>query len=487
MKKHAAKRGIPLSELVVVDEPHRRYVPDGSARERHKHVALRCLKPFAHEALRKSLEGEGVHGRFHHHLVGWASYLAYLMAPTASKLQQDLDPSPWCWPVRSLEVLRAQAMVPANQSARNPTSSGESRAEPTNVKHKKRSRMDFLEITDCFAAHNVRTVMQAWQLAKNTKLDGDVLLRQTLGEQKSVTELLAKFNLGWHGESSAGTLHNKSDFLLSSFVVPEECMQQARRDSSTHALILQGMPKLGKTEMACALMLEVRKSFHFLNTCDDLREITMEADEGLVLDEVDFSSLSVNDCKAWTDLAKARRTAARNKNGVLLKGTPRIFTTNSMFEEFFPRGLLLPHQIDAIHRRVKWVVRGDVRAVTEAATDSNSAVNGTSSSSSGHSSSNIRVALSDATAKICQDLFQAVKQFSPATKRKFIEALADCSNDPCKTDLLSSRQVPTAALAGSGSDPTQADLFSSGQLPFAEEQDADVLGLGGAIDNEEDN
>ena len=478
MKKHAAKRGIPLSELVVVDEPHRRYVPDGSARERHKHVALRCLKPFAHEALRKSLDGEGVRGRFHHHLVGWAS--------TASKLQQDLDPNPWCWPARSLEVLWAQAMVPANQSARNPTSSGESRTEPTNVKHKKRSRMDFSEITDCFAAHNVRTVKQAWQLVKHMKLGGDVLLWQTLGEQKSVTELLAKFNLGWHGESSGGTLHNKSDFPLSSFVVPEECMQWVRRDSSTHALILQGMPKLGKTEMARALMLEVRKSFHFLNTCDDLREITMEADEDLVLDEVVFSSLSVNDCKAWTDLAKARRTAARNKNGVLLKGTPRIFTTNSMFEEFFPRGVLLPHQIDAIHRRVKWVVCGDVRAVTEAATDSNSAVNGTSSSS-GHSSSNIRVALSDATAKVCQDLFQAVKQFSPATKRKFIEALADCSNAPCKTDLLSSRQVPTAALAGSGSDPTQADLLSSGQLPFAEEQDADVLGLGGAVDNEEDN
>ena len=477
MKKHAAKRGIPLSELVVVDEPHRRYVPDGSARERHKHVALRCLKPFAHEALRKSLEGQGVHGRFHHHLVGWASYLAYLVAPTASKLQQDLDPSPWCWPARSLEVLRAQALVPANQSARNPTSSGES--QPSNVKLKKRSRMDFSEITDCFAAHNVRTVKQAWQLAKTMKLDGDVLLWQTLGEQKSVTELLAKFNLGWHGESSGGTLHNKSDFPLSAFVVPEECMQWVRHDSSTHALILQGMPKLGKTEMACALMLEVRKSFHFLNTCDDLREITMEADEGLVLDEVDFSSLSVNDCKAWTDLAKARRTAARNKNGVLLKGTPRIFTTNSRFEEFFPRGLLLPHQIDAIHRRVKWVVCGDVRAVTEAATGSNSAVNGTSSSSSGHTSSNIRVALSDSAAKVSQDLFQAVKQFSPATKRKFIEALADCSTDPCKTDL-------SAALAGSATDPTPTDLLLSGQLPIAEEQDPDVFGLGGAIDNEED-
>jgi hypothetical protein len=291
------------------------------------------------------------------------------------------------------------------------------------MSQKKRKRMDFSELTDCFVANDVRTVKQAWQLAKTMKLDGDVLLWQTLGEQKSVPELLSKFNLAWHGASSTGTLHTKCDFPLASFVVPMECHQWAQEGHRTKTLILQGLPKLGKTELACALMLQVRKSFQFLNTCDDLREVSMEADEGLVLDEVDFSKLSVNDCKAWTDLAKTRRTAARNKNGILLQGTPRIFTTNSKFDEFWPCGLLLPHQIDAIHRRVIWVVCQDVRQLTadQAATGATAALkaDGSSSSRLGSSSS------SDSSLSRLAGLAALLADLTPRKRTKICEMLQD--------------------------------------------------------------
>lgn len=51
-----------LKALVVVDEPHRKFMPGGEMRARHKHVIVHMTSPFAHKKVQEWLAGKSVNG-----------------------------------------------------------------------------------------------------------------------------------------------------------------------------------------------------------------------------------------------------------------------------------------------------------------------------------------------------------------------------------------------------------------------------------------
>ena len=135
-------------------------------------------------------------------------------------------------------------------------------------------------------------------------------------------------------------------------------------------LIIFGPGGWGKTEFACALMHSVApaKRFHFLNRIDRLRETKFAKGEGLILDEVCFADRCVDDVKGLLDLAKTRSVQCRNKDGVVPKGTPRIFTTNWSWEAFWPREAFQAEHLVPIKRRILWVeIDKDLRVLGSSA------------------------------------------------------------------------------------------------------------------------
>eukprot|EP00959_Pyramimonas_sp_CCMP1952_P359168 7520429-Pyramimonas_sp.AAC.1 len=143
---------------------------------------------------------------------------------------------------------------------------------------RKRSLLTFSEITDAFVEANVVTEKDAWALAKQRKVDGDVTLYNTLGKE-NVRKLIGKVRQAWNPEQiSEGTLVQSPEFDLGRFIpvgsVGPGVSRWAAGGWKSTALVLRGPGGLGKTEFACALMHMVApaKAFHFLNKTDRLRD-----------------------------------------------------------------------------------------------------------------------------------------------------------------------------------------------------------------------
>ena len=132
--------------------------------------------------------------------------------------------------------------------------------------------------------------------------------------------------------------------------------------SGEKALILHGEGGLGKTELACAVMYELTGPFFFLDKLDAAKKIHFRGGEGLVVDDVNFSKLEVDDVKSWLDIQKPRFTHCRNDDAFIPAKTMRIFTTNSRSVDFFPVEARMEEHVKAIKRRVEWVdINEDVR------------------------------------------------------------------------------------------------------------------------------
>ena len=69
-------------------------------------------------------------------------------------------------------------------------------------------------------------------------------------------------------------------------------------------LIMEGEGDLGKTETACAIMAKISGSYHFISKLDQLRTVTVEPDQGLVVDDLRMPSINVDDVKARYMFAK---------------------------------------------------------------------------------------------------------------------------------------------------------------------------------------
>ena len=98
---------------------------------------------------------------------------------------------------------------------------------------------------------------------------------------------------------------------------------------------------------------------------DRVRDVLFGPGDGLVVDEVCMAAMEIDDVEAWLDLKKGRDVACRHKDGSIPKGTPRIFSTNYVWERFWPRGASSEDRSTPIKRRILWVnVRKDLRKPT---------------------------------------------------------------------------------------------------------------------------
>ena len=232
--------------------------------------------------------------------------------------------------------------------------------------------MTFSEVTDAFVEGSVKMEKDAWALAKSRKVAGDDVLYNTLGAARCVSSLVAKVRQAWNCElMSGGTLHTRPEYGLTHFIpwgsISSALVRWLRGEWSTKALLLQGEGGLGKTELACALVHAVSptKAYHFVNKVDRLRDISFSPGEGLVVDEACLAMKDVDDAKALVDLKKSRDVTCRNKDGHLPCRTPRVFSTNWPWSQFWPREVFDDAHNLAISRRVLWVtVKTDLRKIS---------------------------------------------------------------------------------------------------------------------------
>ena len=77
--------------------------------------------------------------------------------------------------------------------------------------------------------------------------------------------------------------------------------------------------------------------------------------QGLVIDEICFRFVDIDDTKAVLDMTKTRDVHCRNKNGSIPKLTAKILCTNWKHEVFWPAEARLPEHQTPIERRHKWV------------------------------------------------------------------------------------------------------------------------------------
>ena len=355
--------GPNVSKLHVFDEPHKRYNPHTGVRARHKHLVFKMKTPFAHVRMQQELAAQGIYGHFSFNLVGYVAYLSYCLQPSAKKRAADLDHNPWSWPqVPATSLLALCSQASPQMEARNGLPEGRGR---------KRKLLTFSELSDAFVESSVKTEQDAWILAKSRKLAGDDTLWNTLGAARCTSTLVAKVRQAWGCESlSGGTLQKTTDYAIKDFVplgsISIKLVNWLRKDWKTKTLILSGAPQLGKTELGCTLVSAVSpaKVYHFINKEDRLRDVTFSPGEGLIVDEACFVTRDVDDVKALVDLAKTRDVTCRNKDGRIPRGTPRVFSTNWPWEQFWPREAFGDTHAGAIQRRVVWVnVESDVRKI----------------------------------------------------------------------------------------------------------------------------
>ncbi|CAK0847823.1 unnamed protein product [Prorocentrum cordatum] len=362
--KKACKKlgqGPNLEKVHVFSEPHKRWKKGTDAREKHMHIVFKFKEPFAHQRLQRELSQQhGIRGRFSFNLTGYADYLGYCLIESSKKLLADIDRDPWSWPPIPVERLL--------KLAENPSAQMEGRLGVSKP-GRKRSLLTFSEITDAFVEANVVTEKDAWALAKQRKVDGDVTLYNTLGKE-NVRKLIGKVRQAWNPEQiSEGTLVQSPEFDLGRFIpvgsVGPGVLRWAAGGWKSTALVLRGPGGLGKTEFACALMHMVApaKAFHFLNKTDRLRDVDFFPGQGLVIDEMCLWERDIDDAKALVDVKKLRGVSCRNRDGTIPQGTPRIFTTNWSWWGFWPPAVALPAHAAPISRRVEWVeVAEDLRA-----------------------------------------------------------------------------------------------------------------------------
>ena len=351
--------GPNLVKLHVFDEPHKRYNVTTQERERHRHIIFKMVLPFAHLKVQKALAERGVRGHISFNLVGYLAYLSYCLTASAKKLAADLDMEPWSWPPVSVDALHVLVKAPGQQmAARN----GQARG-------RKRTHMTFSELTDAFVEGKVQIEQEAWRLAKMRKVAGDDTLWNTLGAAPCVQTLVTKVRMAWCCEGEImGTLNVNSEYGLDAFVKPAsvsaDLVTWMERDWKELTLIFSGLGGLGKTEMACAIMMVVAPAgrYHFLNKLDRLKDVTFVPGEGLVADEICLAQRDIDDAKALLDLAKSRDVSCRNKDGRIPKQTPRILTTNHSWQQFWPYDAAHSQHAGPIKRRILWItINKDLR------------------------------------------------------------------------------------------------------------------------------
>ena len=327
---------------------------------------FKTVTPLAHVRFQKELAARGVYGHFSCNLVGYVSYLRYCLDESPKKLLADTDQEPWSWP-----PIAPAALI---EFIKQPSPQIDARSGDTSGVGRKRKLMTFSEVTDAFVEANVQTEQDALVLAKSRKVAGDPTLFNTLGATPCVGTLVTRVHKAWACESLAsGTLCKQPDYALDKFVavntVHERLAAWVAGGWKEQALIIYGAGGLGKTEFGCALMHVVApaRSYHFVNKIDRLRDVFFCPGQGLVIDELCLASKDIDDVKALLDLTKNRDVECRNRDGMIPRETPRIFSTNWRWSQFWPRAAMTTEHAAAIERRVLWIeVGSDLRRLAVA-------------------------------------------------------------------------------------------------------------------------
>lgn len=196
------------------------------------------------------------------------------------------------------------------------------------------------------------------QAAKEEKKLGNCLVWDHLGHIRDVGAELQKILQAWFRPETLGasTLITTPRYALSAFVLPPGVKQWMETQSLSHALILQGPPGTGKTEMAVSALLQLCPGgVHFVSKQDQMKNIEVRPGQGILLDEACFRESTVDDAKAWVDVAFARDVRGRCSDGHIPPLTRRVFTTNHDLAQFWPVEYFTPNHKGAIDRRTVWV------------------------------------------------------------------------------------------------------------------------------------
>ena len=357
-----ANSTVTLEKASCHDEPHQRFRPSQNRRERHKHIAIKCAKTFAHKRIAERFHAKcGIHVHFSFKHKGFAGYLRYLTTP-GKKASADLDLHPATYPP-SLDIKKEAGEAFQSGLASNT---------------KSRTRLSFDDVSNIIiegtGSGPIRTARALEDAAAKMKRDGNTELWNYLGAIKSSSDVRALVTRVWRmiGELSHPMWKPSATYPLSTFSVDcmPEVMEWASKLHKSHTLVLAGRGGLGKTQLAKALMSHIRPGgFWFLDDPDDFREIGDELEErhGLVVDEVCLADLAVNQVKKMFDLEETRRISCRYINATIPAGCPRIYVTNSSEHEFYPK--MTSRDATGVKRRQIFVeVARDVRRRTVAGT-----------------------------------------------------------------------------------------------------------------------
>jgi hypothetical protein len=127
--------------------------------------------------------------------------------------------------------------------------------------------------------------------------------------------------------------------------------------------------RLGKTNLGEALIHELCPGgYWFVDDPDDFRELEghIQPGQGIVVDEIALKDYTVNQVKKLYDVEKARRVKCRHFNGTIPEGCPRIFSTNSDMEGYYPKMKNKHDRTGIMRRQLFQTVRRDVRLCARA-------------------------------------------------------------------------------------------------------------------------
>ena len=354
-----ANSTVMVEEATCHDEPHKRLRASRSKRERHIHIAGKMSGKFAHKKVSEAFHKRyGIRLHFTFKLKRFVGVVSYLMTP-GKKPSTDLDLKPATYPpgLDANEVLRRR---------RHP---GDTKENTSDKKKRKRLSFDDLSniIIEGVGSGPLRTPDDLDAAARQLKAAGQIELWNhmgTLKDAKDIRGLLAKV---WrlHGELTHPMWRTKSTHAMADFFT-DGLTGLSEWDPTSEVLILSGDGGLGKTSLAEALAMEKsgsRMGYWFVDDPDDFRELDGLIKKGdcICIDEVLVAKMTPNQIKKLFDVQKARSITCRHFNGAIPAGCPRILTTNSTFEEFYPE--MSKQDRKGVMRRQRWVeVDRDLRS-----------------------------------------------------------------------------------------------------------------------------
>ena len=325
---------VKLEKATCHDEPHKRFRPSKSRRERHKHLALKMSGNFAHKKIADAFQKEhGIRISFSFKLNRFVGNLRYL-TEAGKKPTTDLDLEPATFP----------PTLDWKSEVKKEGHPGDAPAKAG----KKRKRLSFDEVSNIIIEGigdgPIRTTTALEEAARTLKHQGNVELWNYLGSLKNLSDIGGVLAKVWQlqGQRSHPMWRTAPTYSLNAFSFGDLRLVIEWRNGKwrSHALVLSGDGGLGKTNLAEALLKEVSPAgYWFIDDPDDFREIDgmIKPGEGVVVDEICLATFPPNQIKKLYDLEKTRRPRCRHFNASIPAGCPRIFCTTSGLQAYYPK------------------------------------------------------------------------------------------------------------------------------------------------------